>query len=172
MNAVDGEIEALRCVNHPSRETYLRCGKCERPICPRCTVTTPVGARCVDCAQLRRLPQYEVGLRLVAPSFFGGLAVSAVGWYVLAFIPFFRFFAAVFLGIAIGDVMSRLAKRRISAVLQVLAVVNVALGWVIAEAVVSGGQIGWIFGAQGQYAGPYLALPLLLAAYFAYSRLR
>jgi len=30
--------------------TMLSCGNCERPICTSCTVDTPVGVRCVECA--------------------------------------------------------------------------------------------------------------------------
>ena len=41
----------FKCARHPSVETTLRCGRCETPICPRCLVHTPVGARCPDCGQ-------------------------------------------------------------------------------------------------------------------------
>ena len=35
-----------RCAEHPDVETGLRCGRCETPICPKCMIMTPVGARC------------------------------------------------------------------------------------------------------------------------------
>ena len=41
--------ESLFCVNHPNRETSLRCNRCEKPICTQCAVLTPVGYRCRDC---------------------------------------------------------------------------------------------------------------------------
>ena len=50
----------VKCATHPNVETELACGRCGKPICPRCLVYTPVGARCRDCAQLRRLPTYQV----------------------------------------------------------------------------------------------------------------
>ena len=50
----------MRCATHPEVETNLRCGKCGKPICPRCMVQTPVGARCPDCARLYKLPTYRV----------------------------------------------------------------------------------------------------------------
>jgi hypothetical protein len=171
VNAVDDGIEVFRCVKHPQRETYLRCGKCNDPICPRCMVTTPVGARCGACAQIRKLPQYDVGFRLVAASALGGLVVSAAGWYVLSFIPLFRFFAAVFLGIAVGDVVSRLARRRSNTVLIAVAIVDIVAGWIVAEGIASGGDAGWILSGSGS-SGLYVALPLLLASYFAYTRLK
>ena len=37
------------CERHGTA-TALRCGRCETPICPRCSVRTEVGQRCTDCA--------------------------------------------------------------------------------------------------------------------------
>jgi membrane associated rhomboid family serine protease len=39
------------CYRHPKRETGVRCSSCERPICPDCMTSTPVGMRCPDCAR-------------------------------------------------------------------------------------------------------------------------
>jgi membrane associated rhomboid family serine protease len=39
------------CYRHPSRETGVRCSNCERPICPDCMTSTPVGMRCPECAR-------------------------------------------------------------------------------------------------------------------------
>ena len=41
------------CYRHPNRETGVRCSNCERPICPDCMTSTPVGMRCPDCARQR-----------------------------------------------------------------------------------------------------------------------
>ncbi len=41
------------CYRHPNRETGVRCSNCERPICPDCMTTTPVGMRCPECANQR-----------------------------------------------------------------------------------------------------------------------
>jgi membrane associated rhomboid family serine protease len=38
------------CYRHPKRETGVRCSNCERPICPDCMTSTPVGMRCPECA--------------------------------------------------------------------------------------------------------------------------
>jgi hypothetical protein len=37
------------CYRHPDRETVLRCGRCDQPICTKCSVMGPVGARCRVC---------------------------------------------------------------------------------------------------------------------------
>jgi hypothetical protein len=39
------------CANHPGVETSLRCNRCEKPICAKCAVRTPIGYRCKDCVR-------------------------------------------------------------------------------------------------------------------------
>jgi membrane associated rhomboid family serine protease len=39
------------CPRHPDRESYVRCQRCERPVCPECQRTAPVGVQCVDCVK-------------------------------------------------------------------------------------------------------------------------
>ena len=54
----------LYCANHPNEETYVRCSRCEKPICARCRVRTPVGFRCFDCANLQVLPLLARGQKI------------------------------------------------------------------------------------------------------------
>jgi membrane associated rhomboid family serine protease len=37
------------CYRHPDRETYVRCSRCDRPICPDCMVSASVGFQCPEC---------------------------------------------------------------------------------------------------------------------------
>jgi len=39
------------CYRHPDRETYVRCQRCERPICPDCMQEAAVGHQCVECVR-------------------------------------------------------------------------------------------------------------------------
>ncbi len=39
------------CANHPTVETTLRCNRCDKPICPKCAVKSPVGYRCRECVK-------------------------------------------------------------------------------------------------------------------------
>ena len=48
---VAGENGAWYCAKHVKTVTRLRCGRCETPICPKCTVYTPAGTRCRACAK-------------------------------------------------------------------------------------------------------------------------
>ena len=48
------------CYRHPSRETYVRCTRCDRPICPDCMNVASVGHQCPECVAEGRRTQRPV----------------------------------------------------------------------------------------------------------------
>ena len=135
----------MECTFHPQTETLLRCSKCDRPICGKCVVTTPVGARCPDCANVQRLPTYS----LPAPQFGMSLAVALVvgigTGVVLGFVRIlgiFGFLGSLYVpmgfvaaGYLIGETISRASNRKRATPLQILAAFSyggsiIAFSWV------------------------------------------
>lgn len=170
MNLTDDAADVTYCAKHPSRETSLRCGKCEQLICPRCSVLTPVGYRCRECAQLRRLPQFEVGGLLFARSTAAGLATSLLCWFVISYAVFLRFFLSFLVGAAVGEVMSRLSRRRSNLILEGAAVAVIVGGLVLIEVLRFGSDTLSSNGYQYTLIG--LVFPAIVASVVAVVKLR
>jgi len=47
----DTETETPVCYRHPKRETWVRCQRCGRPICPECQTQAAVGVQCPECVR-------------------------------------------------------------------------------------------------------------------------
>lgn len=129
----------MQCATHPDVETELACGRCGTPICPRCLVQTPVGARCRRCAHLRRLPTYEIRathlLRGIGAAVSAGAAAGLV-WYLV--LPrrsggysFISLFLALAIGYAIGEAVSLATNRKRGAVLQGMAACGVVFAYFV-----------------------------------------
>jgi hypothetical protein len=106
----------MKCSYHPDVETELKCSKCGKPICPKCLVQTPVGARCPDCAKLTRLPTFQLSAKhyLIASGTALGLAI-VVGfvWGALrTFLPFI--WLDLLLAAGVGFVISELVGRAVN----------------------------------------------------------
>lgn len=123
--------DTLYCMNHPKRETALRCSKCDRPICPECMIQTPVGGRCRECANLRRAPVYTVGARHYLRALAAGLLTALVLGALLGSLArglFFALWLGAFYGWAIAQAMERAAGYKRGFGLQATASVCIVVG--------------------------------------------
>ena len=66
--------QPLVCYRHPDRETYVSCGRCERPMCTGCAMIGPVGLRCRDCGKAPR-----DALTMLTPTQLWAGAAAALG---------------------------------------------------------------------------------------------
>ena len=108
----------MKCAAHPGVETNLKCGKCGKPICPKCMVQTPVSARCPECARLYKLPTYRVSTRYylrAAGTALGMALVTGVIWGIInQFVAFFflNLLLGAGVGYAIGEVTGLAVNRK------------------------------------------------------------
>lgn len=86
------------CYAHPTRETTLRCKRCERPMCASCSVRTPTGYVCKDCVKSHQKSfdtseWYDYVTGFIAAGFLSAVAAFLVtliggigffGWFLIA----------------------------------------------------------------------------------------
>jgi len=132
----------MQCATHPKVETNLTCGKCGKPICPRCMVQTDVGVRCVQCSGLNKLPTFKLtGTDYVKAIFVGlGVAMAAGAlWYVIRlFTPYmvlFNLLIAAGVGYGIGELTSLSINRKRGLSLKIIAGIYVVTAFAIGNQV-------------------------------------
>lgn len=120
--------EKIYCANHPNRETYLRCNRCEKPICVECAVQTPTGYRCKECVRSQQKtfdtskPQDYVVAVIIA-----GM-LSYLGSLIIGFVGIFGLLLAPFAGILIAETVRKATGKRRSKALFTVASISAALG--------------------------------------------
>ncbi len=129
-------VEPTRCTAHPKVETSLTCVKCGKPICPRCMVEAPVGARCPECAKLYRLPTFRVTpvyyLRAVGAAAGMTIACGLLWAFIKPWSPFFlSFLLAAGIGYVIGQVVSLSVNRKRGTGLAMVAGTAVVASYII-----------------------------------------
>ena len=153
------------CPRDPGVETALRCSRCESPICPKCLVMSPVGARCKSCARVMKSPIYTLQpkhyVRAGLACLVGGTIMGVIWGLVL--LPFTYGFFSIFVGAALGYAFTRLLDfatgRKRGPIVVGFASAGIVLAWGISLAFAS-------------TIGLYGLVAVGIGIYFAYQRLR
>jgi len=124
------------CYRHPNVETGLRCNRCNKFICARCAVRTPVGFRCPDCIREQEDRYYTGGnldyviaavvafpLSLIAAWLFTSI-LGGFGFFILII----GFFAAPFIAGLIAEAVRWAVGRRRSRYLSQVVIGAFVLG--------------------------------------------
>lgn len=170
--ATSGETQTVwprgnvACPRDPGMQTALRCSRCEKPICPKCMIQTPVGGRCRECARIAKSPVYTITnavmARAAVASVVGGLVMGLIWGLVL--LPFSVGFFSIFVGAGLGYAFTRMMEfatgRKRGPMVVGFAIFGIAIAWSM----------------QLLFVDPRVALYGLVAAgvavYFAYQNLR
>lgn len=129
----------MYCANHPDTETLLRCNKCNKPICLKCAVQTPVGYRCKECVREQQDVYYNgttsdnlialgVAFLVVAIATpFIGFFLGVTGWFswLIAFL------AGGAAGSALAQIIRQAVKRRRTREMRWFALGGILLGVVV-----------------------------------------
>jgi len=176
----DGESGPLYCYRHPKSETYVRCGRCDQPICPKCAVQGPVGFRCRQCglvknATLSSFTPQQLVLGIGA-AFGGGAILGFLGGQV----GFYSIFIAFFGGGLIAEAMVRVTGLKRGPIMRVMLYGGLLAGFALG----AGLQVAMFMGSfvpEGtelpfqlwlQSMLPYIAIGAGAAVAGAYSRVR
>jgi hypothetical protein len=116
------------CANHPQVETSLHCNRCDKPICPKCAVSTPTGYRCRECVRgqqkiFETSRWYDI---LLAVAIAGPL--SLLGSRIVPVFGYFTILLAPIAGVAIAEAVRFAVQRRRSRNLFLAAAIATALG--------------------------------------------
>ena len=125
---IPGEPGVYFCARHKNVKTRLRCGRCEKPICPKCTTYGPTGARCRDCASNKSSHIYQVSAAQYALAIVTALVLGVVSAFIASIAGLFALFYAPVAGTFIAKAVSFVTKNKRGTALAVIAIAGVVLG--------------------------------------------
>lgn len=156
------------CYVHPTRETSLRCKRCDKYICTSCAVSTPTGYICKDCMRERQKSfdtavWYDFVSGFVIAGLISGLAsflvtligrIGFIGWFLI-------FIGSSAAGSLIAEAVRAVTRRRRSRPLFLTVAAGVVVGALplLLMQLMVGNVFGLIF--QGIYL--VIAVPMVYA---------
>lgn len=106
------------CYAHPTRETSLRCKRCDRPMCVSCAVRTPTGYVCKECVRQQQKTfdtamwyDYLIGFGV---TFVLSLIASGLTGVIASFLGFYMIFIAAAVGGGAGAFIADIALRAVN----------------------------------------------------------
>ena len=123
--------DRLFCYRHPDRETWIRCGRCDRPICTSCAMQGPVGSRCRQCGKLAFDPLTSFTPTQVALGIGTAVGGGLIAGFIGARIGFFSLFIGYFAGMFIADLVARATGYKRGPVMVGIVLGGIAAGTLI-----------------------------------------
>jgi hypothetical protein len=124
------------CAEHPKNQTNLKCSQCDKLVCPLCMVHAPVGIRCREHGQAKRLPMYEIPFGMLLRGIAMGTFLALLGGIVYGVIYIFVMYDSLLfllafagLGFMIGESIGIATNRKRGVKLQYVAGVSVLIAY-------------------------------------------
>ncbi|MER6003756.1 rhomboid family intramembrane serine protease [Nonomuraea angiospora] len=89
------------CYRHPEKETWVRCQRCERPICPDCMRDAAVGFQCPEC-----VAEGNKGIRQAKSTFGGSVVSTPIVTYAILALTVLVFGAQYLTDNAVGEALA------------------------------------------------------------------
>ena len=125
------EPESLFCYRHPDRETWVRCGRCDQPICTRCAMQGPVGLRCRTCGKPSRDALTSLTARQTAIGAVVAMGLGAAVGYFGAQLGLFMIVIGFFAGTFIAEALDRTLGIKRGPRILTIAIGGVVIGGLI-----------------------------------------
>ncbi|HET9756729.1 MAG TPA: hypothetical protein VFP66_09520 [Candidatus Limnocylindrales bacterium] len=125
------EPRPLFCYRHPDRETWVRCGRCDQPICTRCAMQGPVGLRCRTCGKPSRDALTSLKPNQIAIALAVATGLGAVVGYFGAQFGFLMIVIGFFAGTLIAEALDRTVGIKRGPQIITIAVAGVVFGSLI-----------------------------------------
>ena len=178
------EHQPLYCYRHPDRETWVRCGRCDQPICSKCSMQGPVGLRCKQCGRPSRDALASLRPTQLAIAAVVALGGGAIVGYAGSTLQIFGLVAGFFGGGLIVEAIDRTVGIKRGPRIMAIALPGIVAGGVVGIAL----SVLWTWQQMLQYAEegepglyldmylwtvlPFALLAVLVAAGVAAARLR
>lgn len=155
--------ESMYCYRHPDRETWIRCGRCDRPICTKCAMQGPVGSRCKQCGTLAYDPLTSFTTRQLGLGIGTALLAGIVAGFVSARIGFFSIFIAFFAGGIIAGLVQRATGYKRGPVMVGILFGGILFGTLVGALASFWTSYGFMLSAAGEDGAAFLQ-PLIVDA--------
>lgn len=120
--------DTVYCHYHPDIATGLRCNKCNKPICPKEAVRTPVGYRCPDCVR----QQQDVFFTAKALDYVIAAVISLPVGYISQLVGgrlgFFVILVGTLAGGLVGELIWRATGKRRGRYMWMVTLAGLAIG--------------------------------------------
>ena len=159
-----GDDSQLFCYRHPDRETWIRCGRCDRPICTSCAMQGPVGSRCKQCGKLAFDPLTSFTPTQLVLGIGTALVGGIVSGFIAARIGFFAIFISYFAGGFIAEFVVRATGYKRGPVMLAIVLGGIAAGTLIGAVGGFWVEYGMLFAIPATEEDSFPMQPLIVDA--------